>query len=333
MTERHTRTAHLSALLAIVLATLLFVLAGCSSSSSSNSSTSSQSESTDNTETVTFTDDLGRTVTVNKNPQRVVAGMGSFADMWQLAGGTLVGASDDAFDDYGIDSETVASVGQFSSLNQESILELDPDFVILTGNSTGQAGTADQTKLADALEEGGASVAYFKVVTFDDYLRVLRTLCDITGRDDMYEQNGTQVQQRVNDAIEQYSGAASGKKVMVGIVYSQGLRVQRSTTQTGDMLVDLGAVNIADENPSLLSDFSTEALLEIDPDYIFIIPIGTSSSAASSALDDLTNNEAWQSLTAVKEGRCFQLDPDLFIYKPNDQWDVAYSTLGACFTS
>ena len=45
---------------------------------------------------VTFTDDTGAEVTVD-NPQRVVACMGSFASMWELAGGTLVGASDDAF--------------------------------------------------------------------------------------------------------------------------------------------------------------------------------------------------------------------------------------------
>lgn len=44
---------------------------------------------------VTFTDDAGNEVTVD-NPQRVVACMGSFANAWELAGGTLVGVSDDA---------------------------------------------------------------------------------------------------------------------------------------------------------------------------------------------------------------------------------------------
>ena len=44
---------------------------------------------------VTFTDDMGNEVTVD-NPQRVVACMGSFANAWELAGGTLVGVSDDA---------------------------------------------------------------------------------------------------------------------------------------------------------------------------------------------------------------------------------------------
>lgn len=46
-----------------------------------------------------FTDDLGRSVTVNEAPQRVAALIGSFADVWCLAGGrdTLVAAADDAW--------------------------------------------------------------------------------------------------------------------------------------------------------------------------------------------------------------------------------------------
>ena len=39
------------------------------------------------TQGVTFTDDLGRTVTVDQ-PERVAALLGSFAQIWMLAGGT-----------------------------------------------------------------------------------------------------------------------------------------------------------------------------------------------------------------------------------------------------
>ena len=52
--------------------------------------------------TVSFKDDLGNSVTV-KNPQRVVACMGSFANAWELAGGKLTAATDDAYENYGVD--------------------------------------------------------------------------------------------------------------------------------------------------------------------------------------------------------------------------------------
>ena len=92
---------------------------------------------------VTFTDDLGNEVTVD-NPQRVVACMGSFANAWELAGGTLVGVSDDALQAAGwtIASPDVATVGDFASVNLEAIIALDPDFVIMTSGTGGRAARA-----------------------------------------------------------------------------------------------------------------------------------------------------------------------------------------------
>lgn len=44
---------------------------------------------------VTFMDDIGRTVSVERH-DRVIAMIGSFADIWLLAGGEVVGAANDA---------------------------------------------------------------------------------------------------------------------------------------------------------------------------------------------------------------------------------------------
>ena len=86
------------------------------------------------------------------NPQRVVACMGSFASIWELAGGTLVGASDDAFtlSDYDLKSENVQKVGDFSNPNLESIIALEPDFVIMTSGSGGRGGDSNQADLKAA---------------------------------------------------------------------------------------------------------------------------------------------------------------------------------------
>ena len=319
--------AGLSAAMCIALAT---GLSACGQATGGDEASNAKSAS-EQQATYTFTDDLGNEVTV-RNPQRVVACMGSFADVWQLAGGTLVGASDDAFADYGIDSESVQSVGDFSSLNLESILACDPDFVIMTGSTSGRGGGTAQTDLKDQLTAAGVPVAYFKVTTFDDYLRMLRTCCDITGRDDLYAENGEAVKQRIDGEVAKAKDAVAGSRVAVLTTYSQGVRVQNSSTQTGAMLTDLGAVNIADENKSLLSDFSMEALLEIDPDYVFVLPMGNDAASAQRAYDEkIESDPAWSSLTAVKEGHVALLDPTLFQYKPNDEWDKAYAALAQCF--
>ena len=147
---------------------------------------------------VTFTDDLGNEVTVD-NPQRVVACMGSFANAWELAGGTLVGVSDDALtaEGFTIASPDVATVGDFASVNLEAIIALDPDFVIMTSGTGGRGGDSSQADLREALVASNIPVAYFEVTTFDDYLRLLRTFADITGREDCYNENGAAVAEAI----------------------------------------------------------------------------------------------------------------------------------------
>ena len=110
--------------------------------------------------------------------------------------------------------------------------------------------------------------------------------------------------------------------------YSGGTRVQSFGTQTGAMLADLGVNNLADENRSLLKDFSLEAVIEMDPDFIFVIPMGNDTEAAMRNLEEATAaNPAWASLSAVQNGRYITLDPTLYLAKPNAQWDAAYQGL------
>ena len=136
-----------------------FSLTGCASQGTPVASDAGETEASATQGAYTFTDDLGRGVTVASH-NRVVAGMGSFANVWELAGGTLVGASDDAFSDYHVASDA-QKIGDFSSLNAESIIALNPDFVILTGSSSGRGGGVAQTELADTLTAANIPVAYF----------------------------------------------------------------------------------------------------------------------------------------------------------------------------
>ena len=276
---------------------------------------------------VTFTDDTGAEVTV-ENPQRVVACMGSFASMWELAGGTLVGASDDAFtlSDYDLKSENVQKVGDFANPNLEAIIALEPDFVIMTSGSGGRGGDSNQADLKAALAASNIPVACFQVTTFADYERMLRTLCDITCRDDLYEQNVQATADRIA-AITAKVPAGEAPSALVLTTFSGGTRVQASSTMTGSMLADLGVKNLADENPSLLKDFSLESIIGMNPDFIFVVPMGNDDAAMKALEDQTAANPAWSTLDAVQNGSYVALDPHLFQYKPNERWDESYQVL------
>ena len=314
----------------LLLASSLVALPACSQTSTTTSSSDAQGTSAaSDTQGVTFTDDLGREVTVS-NPQRVVACMGSFAGAWRLAGGTLVGVSDDAFAHYGVDSATVAGVGKSTALNLESILDLDPDFVIMTGISDGKHATGvSQEDMETALGEAGVPVAFFKVTTFADYERVMGIFCQITGRDDLYQQHVAAVKSQIDDDIQTYSVAGRAPTVLVVSAYSKGLVVQDSSGMAGAIVRDLGAVNVADENPSLLSDFSLEAAIEADPDYTLVLAASDDEQTAQQYYEDAVGSDsAWADMAAVREGRVTMLDAAHFLYKPLDKWAESYEIVG-----
>ena len=299
------------------------MLSGCSVDKSKNNeqaveeTTKTASEAGD----VTFTDALGHSVTVN-NPKTTIACMGSFAETWLLAGGELAGVTDDAYDENRTDiPDGISSVGTLNSPSAETIISMNPDFVILSAN------TKEHVELYDTLNSAGINTAYFSVNTFEDYLDMLNILTTITGREDLYEKNGIEVQNKINEVIESTKGKESPKVLYIR-AFSTGAKAKDSTSMTGKMLADLGATNIADLQPSLLEDLSMEEIIKQDPDFIFVTTMGSSEEAAIEYLKtEVESNPVWNELSAVKNGRYIVLDKALFHYKPNARWGESYEVL------
>ena len=71
-----------------------------------------------------------------------------------------------------------------------------------------------------------------------------------------------------------------------------------------------------------------EAILEADPEYIFVVLQGADPANAQEILETtLLSNPAWNTLTAVKEGRYYVMDQVLYNLKPNGRWGEAYEQL------
>lgn len=273
---------------------------------------------------MTFTDDLGRTVTLAEPPQRAAALIGSFADIWCLAGGkeTLVAAAGDTWTqfDLGLGPEVV-DLGGIKEINTELLFAAEPDLVIASSN------TNTDVALLDLFEEAGLTTAYFNVSSFEDYLHMLEICARITGCPENYERYGVSVQSQVEAARERADGSAP--TALYVRATGSSCKVKNSQDSVlGEMLADLGCVNIADSASGLLENLSLEVIVDQDPDYIFAIVQGSDTSKAEALLDaTLLSQPAWASLTAVKEGRFYVLDQKLYNLKPNANWGTAYEQL------
>ena len=275
---------------------------------------------------VTFTDDLGRTVTV-ENPRRVAALLGSFAQVWQLAGGQVCASADDAWEDLALDMpEDAVNLGGTKHLSLELLLSARPDFILASTN------TRQNLQWQETLEGTGIAVAYFDIDDFEDYLRLLQICTRITGRQDLYETHGTAVQQRLEAAVEKGKERVAREgapKILCVTASASSVYVKNSQGNVlGAMLKTLGCENIADSETSLLENVSMEHILLSDPEYIFFAQRGDDEAGMRDCVRRLLMEDpAWGSLTAVKNGNVYFMEKALFSLKPNHRWAEAYEIL------
>ena len=314
----------------ILSSILLFalLLSACGRSAQPGSQSAKQSQPADassETGKIVFTDALGQEFSIDP-PRRAVVMIGSFADVWVLAGGedVLAATANDAWESYGLDlGEGVVNIGSPMKPNTELVLGAQPDLVIASSLSP------SNLELKETFDRAGIPAAYFDVSSFQDYLDLLELFTRLTGRPENFETYGTTVKGQVEAAVLKRAVYSFSPTVLTIQVSGNSVKVKNSEDNVlGPMLAELGCRNIADQDGALLEELSLEAILQADPDYIFAVYHGTDEEAAQANLEEtLLSNPAWASLSAVQGGRFHILERRMFSLKPNALWGEAYEKL------
>jgi len=277
---------------------------------------------------ITITDALDRTVTI-ESADRVATLLGSFADMWYLAGGEVVASVNDTWTNFDLNLDTsVVNLGSILNPDLELLVASEPDLVFAS------AGNSAQKELEETLTSTGITVVYFEVLDFDGYKNMMNILTDITGRKDYYQTYALEVEEEVLAQKARASAAASEEGFEAPTVLfiraaASSVKAKGSTgTVGGEILADIGTINIADSDGTLLEDLSLEAIVAADPDYIFVTTQGEDTEAALANVEELLkSNTAWSSLSAVQNGNYYEIDKALYNSKPNARWGEAYKIL------
>ena len=145
----------------------------------------------------TFTDAMGREVALDAAPEHTVALLGSYGEVWIAAGGYLAGTTQDAIESPGAVAQGgVTNLGSHSEPNMELLMELEPDFVILS------ADAAAHPAIAEILEDAGIPCAFFSIYDWRAYMDTLSLFTRITGREDLYLEQLESVQTPIEALIE-----------------------------------------------------------------------------------------------------------------------------------
>lgn len=268
----------------------------------------------------TFKDDTGASVTLTETPRRVAVLFSSYAEMWTLAGGEVaVTVGESVERGFAAADTPLVDAGAGKSISHELLLAAAPDFVILSADIAAQADTAT------LLRSAGIPTAAFRVESFADYARVMRIFADITGDEDAYHANVSEVGARIEEILASVPAERDTRILFIrcGSKYSATKAKRASDHFAAAMLEELGCVNIADSAPVLLDGLSIEKIIEENPDYIFFSTMGDEEKAKE-YMNGVLSEPVWQSLDAVRKGNYTYLPKESFQYKPNARWDEAY---------
>lgn len=270
------------------------------------------------TEQACFVDARGQSITLT-SATRAAALMGSFADLWCLAGGTVVAAVHDAWEDFDLPLAGATDLGLLHHPSVELLLASDAELVLASPSIAAHAA------LADTLAAVGVTVVYLDVDSFSDFLSAFSFCCQLTGRADLWERYGT-AQQAEIDAILMRCATRETQRVLVLRASASSVRTKDSdSTVLGGILRDFPTVNVADAQGVPTDTLSLEAILDADVDAVFFLQAGDDMEAVKAAVAALfAEQPLWTALDAVREGRVYFMEKELFNSKPNARFLEAY---------
>lgn len=250
---------------------------------------------------VTVTDSLGREVTIESEPENIASMAPSVTEtLFELgAGEKVVGVT--TADEYPEGVEELAKIGDFQQVNVERLLELETDLLFHSYDSTTR-------EVAEDLEEQtSADVVVVNPQTLDEVVASM----DLVGRAAGEPEAGADLEEELRSELEDIAGAVEGEPepTVFYEVFDDPLQTVGPGSFVHDALVLAGAENVASDTGEAYPTYSTETLIEKDPEYYFI------GESVGITPEDVAKRPGYSSLTAVEEGNVVAVD-DALLSRP-----------------
>ncbi len=246
---------------------------------------------------VTVSSDAGD-VTLPAPPQRIAALSATHVEMLYAIGAGDRLIAGDLFSNYPPQAASLEQIDSFN-LSVEAVVALEPDLVVLS---------FDPVEAVPALEAVGIPTLLFGTATsLDMTYEQIATLGAATGAIAEAEALIAEMQGDIEAIVSAAGGAGDG------VTYYHetdplSFYTPNSSSFIGQLYALLGMENIADAAPdefgSGFPQLNPEFIIAADPDVIFLAAFGESAQTVA-------EREGWDTMTAVADGRVFEIDPDV----------------------
>ncbi len=272
--------------------TLLFSLCGCASTGVSDTEHYSDtvSDSASDSESVTITDMTGRTVTLEKPAERVVALTASDCEILYAigAGDKLVGRG--TYCDYPDEVMDIPVVESGASTNIEEIIALKPDVVLMS--------SMDQsTEQIAQLETAGIRVVVSRETDIEGVYTAIEMIGTLMGKEDTASAVIADMKQTFQAIKDKSTGDGSQSIYFEVSPLQYGLWTAGSNTFMDEIATMLGMTNCFSDVDGW-GEISEEQILERDPD--FIVTITMYFGEGPTPEEELLSRTGWENITAIK---------------------------------
>ncbi|MFM9331280.1 ABC transporter substrate-binding protein [Paenibacillus mesotrionivorans] len=271
----------------------------------------------------TLTDDLKRTVVLERRPERIVVLSPEMLELMYAIGGTAAGRAEAAGIVPPKGAENVPAVGQMRQVSLEQVLALKPDLVI------GQP--VFHKDMEQTLTASGIPVAFLKLGSLEEVHAKTELLGRITGKETEAQKALAGLDSRVEQVLKKRPAKTP---TFVNLNVTPGVvSIQRNDMAGLEIAKKMNLVNVAEELPTDKPDASTlpyslEKLIEKNPDYIFLIIHGSKEAGEKKIKTEMESNPAWSSLKAVQEKKVIVMPSELFLTNPGLKYDESMTYLG-----
>jgi iron complex transport system substrate-binding protein len=239
--------------------------------------------------------------------QRIVSLMPSFTeDLCAIgAGKQIVGVSE--YGNIGC-AKDVPTIGNFSSIDAERVVQLHPDIVI---------GIPSQRTMTRSLSAAGIPVAFLPDDSLDNLFEAIVGLGRISGRTAEAKQLVASLQLKT----QSLQRSEHFKRRPSVFFVEQGAPIWTVGPQSYiAALIDIaGGRNAVRSLPQAYAQYSPEALVRLQPDAIV--------ATDDAHLDALLDREPWRSLRAVREHRVFILSDSDILVRPGPRYNEGLAWL------
>lgn len=257
---------------------------------------------------ITVTDMMDRSVTIEAEPQRIVATSPTTLETLYAVGGEAVAR--ESTSDFPPEAQDLPNVGSAYAPDFEGIIAQNPELVI--------ADAVNQARFVGQFEGLGVPVLMVGAENFEDVIDGMHLVGQVLGLSDEAEAAIADLEAE-RDAL---LASLPDEEVTVLILIAdeeQNIYAAKPESYVGSLAEMLGAINPTEGLPDTgpypgYTLYSTEQAVQVDPDVVFTLSPAPPPVPPLSEV--LPNVPGYNSLSAVQEGRVHEISVKLFLQAP-----------------